>query len=550
MDELQALMDNGQYAIALERARSMVATVPQAAVIGAAAAINLGDSLTARAFLDGVEPLHDPALESERLYLLGVLHQQDGDQEGYQRLARQAVAVHTSFNSLLHLAMSLPQEEAILTLKEALARARTPQEEGQAAYALARALEKLGRFRDGASYASLALLRDPTNPIFFLAYASLSLAGTDEALPLDFIPRLKSIALYEVFGIQILALHILADALMALGRTDEALVTCQDLLDSVGKDLLPLFAWQAVRIHLKLGQLDLALQRAQAAMVSDNPDPHVKGMANLAMGQALFPRLEATGYFAQAHQLLFPIAAAPALIAQAFLARLQNQPLCEQDATLLLTQWSRITRNLLPEPVKPTGGIQLQTLGKAELTGPQGQIALRPRGLELLVLLLDRPEGYHWDDLSIAMYGDRRSSALKAEVFRLRQALGDGIASRPWRIEQKGITADFLEIRYRLTHGNLMGALVLWRGSFMPGSKAPAIDELRHSLEEELRQAVLASQNTAALFKLIEYFPEDLELAEALLEQLDESDYRYYGVAAMVRRLRPGYESSGSPPTR
>ena len=84
----------------------------------------------------------------------------------------------------------------------------------------------------------------------------------------------------------------------------------------------------------------------------------------------------------------------------------------------------------------------------------------------------------------------------------------------------------------------------------MPGSKAPAIDELRGSLEEELRQAVLVSHNTAALFKLLEYFPEDLELAEALLELLDESDYRYYGVAALVRRLRPGYAIDQPLPAR
>lgn len=541
-------MGSGQYALALERAHSMVATIPRAAVIGAAAAINLGDSSTARAFLEGVEPLQDPVLESERLYLLGVLHKNDGDQEGYQRLARQAVAVHTSSNSLLHLALSLPQEEAILTLKEALARARTPQEEGQAAYALARVYEKLGRFRDGASYASLALLRDSKDPVVFLAYATLSLSGIDEASPASLVGRLEALAQHEVFTVQLLALHLLADALLTMERPDEALATNQRLLDRVGKDLLPLFAWQAVRIHLKLGQPDRAVEQAQAAMVSNNPDPQVQGMAHLAMGQALFPRTEAAPHFAQAHQLLSPITVAPALVARAFLVQFQNQALNEQDIALL-EQWSRITRNLLPQSVQSAKALRLQTLGKAELIGPMGPVALRPRGLELLVLLLERPSGYHWEDLAVAMYGDDRSGALKAELFRLRQALGNGIASRPWRLEQP-IDADFLEIRQRLIRGNLMGALLLWQGGFMPGSKAPAIDELRLSLEEELRQAVLVSQNTAALFKLLEYFPEDLELAEALLELLDESDHRYYGVAALVRRLRPGYATDQPLPAR
>lgn len=548
MDELQALMDSGQYVLALERSRALLDTCPDAVVIGGAAAINLGDSATALQLLQSVQPLDNPVFEADRLCLLGLIHQQDGEVAAYHQLARRAVDLVQNHNTLYHLGQSLPPDQALPVLREALAQATNPQEEGQAAYALARAHERLGRFRDGAGYASLALLRDPHNPNFFLTYTGLSLAGLNDASPQDFLHQLHALTEHPAFPIRVIALNMLVDLLLAMHRLPEAIEVAQQLVSAVGKDLLPLFAWTVVRVYQLAGQSESALQLARAALASQNPDPKVLGIGQLSLGRALFPRPEAIPYFEQADLLLSSISVGHAVVARAFLAQMKNQPLSEPDAALL-EQWSPLSLSMLPEPTLPTRGLYLRTLGTVELRGPQGPIALRPRGTDLLVLLLTQPDGYHWEDLAVAMYGANRSGALKAELFRLRQALGNGIASRPWRLEQP-IDADFLEIRRRLARGNLMGALLLWQGSFMPASKAPAIDELRRSLEEELRQAVLVSRNPTALFKLLEYFPEDLELAEALLELLDESDYRYYGVAALVRRLRPGYATDQSLPAR
>lgn len=539
MDELQALMDSGQYFLVLERARHMLESCPEAVVIGGLAAINLGDSAAAFQLLQSVKPLENPALEAERLCQLGLLHQHKGDQEAYHQLARQAVALVQNHSTLYALGQSLPPDQALPVLREALAQTTTGHQEGQVAYALARAHERLGRFRDGASYASLALLRNPDDPVFFLAYASLSLAGLEDTNPHDFLPRLQTLTEHPAFPIRVVALNLVVEVLLAMNRLPEAIDSCQSLLGMVNRDLLPLFTWTAVRVHQLAGQSDVALQLARAALVSQNADPKVLGTGQLSLGLALFPRAEAIPYFDQANLVLSSISAGHALLARAYLAHLQNQPLSEPD-TALLEQWSSLSLRMLPELKRPARGLYLRTLGRVELNGPQGQITLRPRGADLLVLLLTQPDGYHWEDLSMAMYGQYRFNALKTELLRLRRSLGGGIASRPWRIEVE-VFADFLEIRQRLAQGSILGALSLWRGRFMPGSKSPTLQEIGRGLEENLISTVLSSGNTEALFTLLEHFPEDLALAENLLELLDETDGRYYSVAALVQRLRTGY---------
>ncbi len=535
-------MDSGQYVLALERARAVFSVCPEAVVIGGAAAINLGDNAAAFQLLQSVQPLTNQVFEAERLCLLGLVYQQNGDHATHHRLVRQAVDLVQNYNTLYHLGQSLPPDQALPVLREALAQATNPQEEGQAAYALARAHERLGRFRDGAGYASLALLRDPHNPNFFLTYTGLSLAGLNDASPQDFLHQLRALTEHPTFPIRVIALNMLVDLLLAMQRLPEAIEVSQRLISTVGKDLLPLFAWTVVRVYQLAGQSEWAMQLARAALASQNLDPKVLGVGKLSLGRALFPRPEALPYFEQADLLLSSVSAGHALIARAFLAHMRNQPLSEPD-TALLEQWSPISLSMLPEPTQPTSGLYLRTLGTVELKGPQGQIALRPRGADLLVLLLSQPEGYHWEDLSMAMYGQYRPNALKTELLRLRRSIGKGITSKPWRMD-RAVTTDFLEIRRRLAQGHLLGALSLWRGRFMPGSKSPTIQEMGHTLEEDLISTALSNGNSEALFALLEHFPEDLRLAESLLELLDRSDSRYYAMAALVQRLQPKYQTA------
>jgi hypothetical protein len=76
----------------------------------------------------------------------------------------------------------------------------------------------------------------------------------------------------------------------------------------------------------------------------------------------------------------------------------------------------------------------------------------------------------------------------------------------------------------------------------LPGSAAPLVAEQRGVLEEALRQAVLASDDIEALLTLAERLEDDLEVWEAALKVLPESDPRRALTLARVKRLREDWE--------
>jgi hypothetical protein len=80
--------------------------------------------------------------------------------------------------------------------------------------------------------------------------------------------------------------------------------------------------------------------------------------------------------------------------------------------------------------------------------------------------------------------------------------------------------------------------VALYQGPPLPASTAPGIVELRRELEAELHGAVLATCDPEVLWALAQAMPYDLELWEALEEQLPQDDPRRSVAAGRGARVR------------
>lgn len=536
MQALQELLQSGHFREAFEQSRG--SSDPRVIFLHVNAALELGEAGYARDTLEQLPPFADPALEADRLSWLGWSYLALGDTSTHLRLTREAVQVCPGHLSLFYLANSLPPSDALPVLLESMALARTPAEETQAAVALARTLELLGRFREGLSYASLAYLRKPEHPNTLLAYVTLSLAGSQEVRLIDLVQLLQPVVQHGDFAHKAAAFNLLADLHLLLGQPGKALEAVEQAIELVGKEYLALVCLVAVRVYLALGQRDRAFSMVQAAQLTPLSYPVMKGNLQLAWGLVLYPAPEAEAAFEQARESYGILAPVGNLVARAYLAHIRQEPL-DQASLESLQQWSDAALGMYPllRQASTSKEYRLQVLGSGQLIGPWGPIPLRPRGLEMLVLLLSHPEGWEREALSEALYGGARPRAFKAEMSRLKNALGAIIQPKPWRVTQP-ISADFLEVRYWLGRGEVAAALGRYTGSLLPQSDAPGIEELRAELLEDLRQAVLASNNPDLMFGLAQKVSDDLELLERLLEILPRADWRSPVVLSRIRRLR------------
>lgn len=129
------------------------------------------------------------------------------------------------------------------------------------------------------------------------------------------------------------------------------------------------------------------------------------------------------------------------------------------------------------------------------------RIRLGRRHSELLVLLTEHPEGRTGEQLGLDLYGDDRLHpvTLRAELSRLRRALGEDVLdSRPYRL-RPAVRADFRTVTELLERGDPAGALQAYAGPLLPGSDAPGVARLRRLLDGQLRAAVLATADAGLL---------------------------------------------------
>jgi hypothetical protein len=99
------------------------------------------------------------------------------------------------------------------------------------------------------------------------------------------------------------------------------------------------------------------------------------------------------------------------------------------------------------------------------------------------------------DQLASALYNDLANPAsLRVELTRLRHAVGDLLASRPYRLTE-AVSADFLDVAAALRGNDLARALAAYDGPLLPSSAAPGVAEQREWLDTMVRSAVLASSD-------------------------------------------------------
>jgi len=188
----------------------------------------------------------------------------------------------------------------------------------------------------------------------------------------------------------------------------------------------------------------------------------------------------------------------------------------------------------VPEPGTP----RFHALGRFDL---QPANCTRRRSLELLLLLTLRPEGWYPDGLSEALYGSLEPQRLKPEISRLRNVLGLAVSRPPYRLETP-LWADYLELETALARGMLQKALQLYRGPLAPGSEAPGVVEHRRYLEALLKDTLLRTHQAPLLLALVERFPEDLELLEAVRERLPDVHPARPYLEGRIAALRAEYE--------
>jgi GAF domain len=193
-----------------------------------------------------------------------------------------------------------------------------------------------------------------------------------------------------------------------------------------------------------------------------------------------------------------------------------------------------------PAAARPLARLTLLGRDRALLEVDGRQTALRPRLAEILALLCARPEGMSAATLCADLHGDDGSpSSVRVEVSRLRKLLGPWIDTERYRLTCD-VETDVRRVEALLRAGAVREAAEAYPGPLLPGSDAPGIVDAREHLDGWLRQAVLTSGDTDALWAWV-HSPtgsDDLPAWKRLLAQLEFRDPRRSLCAARLGELR------------
>src|SRR5690606_32918273 len=143
----------------------------------------------------------------------------------------------------------------------------------------------------------------------------------------------------------------------------------------------------------------------------------------------------------------------------------------------------------------------LRLLGIPTLRGRR----LSLRHAEILLLLAEHPRGLTAEELAVLLHpGDLSLVTVRAEISRLRRVadavLGAPLlaGSRPYRLARP-LRTDVGVVREHLARGDVRAALAAYGECLLRRSVAPGVEQLREELTEEVRSAVHACADVAAL---------------------------------------------------
>ncbi|GAA3771755.1 GAF domain-containing protein [Streptomyces coacervatus] len=195
-----------------------------------------------------------------------------------------------------------------------------------------------------------------------------------------------------------------------------------------------------------------------------------------------------------------------------------------------------------PDAPPPGGVLRLAALGRdsAQLTYGGLVHRLSPRHSDIVVALALEGHGVHGDRLAVDL-SEREvpASTLRAEMTRLRAALGPGLlGSRPYAL-LRPVRTDFGDVASLLAEGRVNQALARYPGPLLPRSDAPVVVEQRQSLEQQLRGAVLAGPDAGPLRRWVDaaWGSEDADAWLALAHRLPGGSAQRAAAAARAHAL-------------
>ena len=156
-----------------------------------------------------------------------------------------------------------------------------------------------------------------------------------------------------------------------------------------------------------------------------------------------------------------------------------------------------------PAAKQSSEGVRLELLGDkpAAVLANGSQVPLTLRRAEILALLDSRRQGWSADELAFELYGDTGTpSTVRIEMHRIRGALGDAVASSPYRLTgSKERGSDARQVMELLRQGKLREALDAYGAPLLPRSSLLCVELLR----EELNLAVGAGVRASGSAELI-----------------------------------------------
>jgi hypothetical protein len=205
----------------------------------------------------------------------------------------------------------------------------------------------------------------------------------------------------------------------------------------------------------------------------------------------------------------------------------RSHPLALHTVRSLVTAIETELRAGGPVPAAPGGELRVACLGGSRVRRGEDELHLPPRQLEILTLLALEPGGFSADRLRLALYGDRPVSAstFKAEISRLRAALGGGVTARNYALTVP-VRCDAVEVLRALEHGDAARAVRLYAGPLLPRSEAPGVLAWRECVEVAVREAVLGSTDPELALRHGAAVPHDTAVHEHCLRLLPPGDGR------------------------
>lgn len=190
----------------------------------------------------------------------------------------------------------------------------------------------------------------------------------------------------------------------------------------------------------------------------------------------------------------------------------------------------------------PTLQVEVETLGRADCSVTVGGRTLRlsPRHGEILVMLMERPDGITGEQLEVQIYeADVHPSTMRSEMTRLRALLGTGVLqSRPYRLVSPAV-GDWQQVAAQLAAGRVQDAVAAYRGPLLPHSDAPGVVAVREALHRRMRAALLACAmpELLAWWTRTSWGADDLPMWQRQVELLPTGSAVRTVAAAEVERL-------------